>query len=148
MRPAALLILALSIPAGASVASAETAGGVANGRYAMLPAPSGVLRLDTRTGALALCTVAADAPPQCRLGTDERAGLQKEIDRLQAENAELKAKLAAAPPAASAPAPAEAAPAPRAESDDERFDKALDFADRFMRRMMRIMREDRSGEHT
>ena len=147
MRPQFLLAVPLALAAAAPAALAQPDDGAPNGRYTMLPAPSGVVRLDTRTGALSLCTTPADAPPDCRLGTDERAGLQKEIDRLQAENAELKAKLAAAPPVAAAP-PAPPRDGASTQSQDEQFDKALDFADRFMRRMMRIMREDHSGERT
>ena len=101
-----------------------------NGRYAMTPVEGGFMRLDTRTGGVALCKPSGDSV-QCRATPNERDALQSEIDRLAKENAELKSRLAGAPQA----------PAARSRAQEE-LDRALDYAERFMRRMMRVFREE------
>jgi hypothetical protein len=106
-----------------------------NGRYSMTPVQDGFLRLDTRTGAVAMCRLVNGAP-ECRLAAEERAAMESEIGRLQAENKQLRLK---APPGPSAAAPPSNLPS------EQDMDKALSFAERFMRRMMRIMREEGDG---
>jgi hypothetical protein len=64
-----------------------------NGRYALSPAGDGVLRLDTRTGAVSTCNNSG-AGWACYAVPDERAAMDSEIGRLQAENEKLKAQLA------------------------------------------------------
>ena len=116
------------------VAQAETAnptppesGESADVRCAMTPVAEGFLRLDTRTGQVSLCTLNA-GQAQCRASADERAAFEAEIDRLSKENAVLKAQTPQAPKEAQ-------------DDEDRRFDRALDRAERFMRRMMQIFRE-------
>jgi hypothetical protein len=106
-----------------------------NGRYTMTPSPDGFLRLDTRTGAVSLCTSAAGAV-QCRSSADERGALDQEITRLSNENADLRKKLAAATDQAPS------APLRNALPTDAEVNGALDQMEKFMRRMMRIMREE------
>lgn len=65
-----------------------------NGRYALSPiGDGGVLRLDTRTGAVSTCNNSG-AGWACYAVPDERAALDTEIGRLQADNGKLKAQLA------------------------------------------------------
>ena len=61
-----------------------------NGRYALSPAGDGVLRLDTRTGAISTCSNSG-AGWACYAVPDERAAMDAEIGRLQADNERLKA---------------------------------------------------------
>ena len=68
-----------------------------NGRYAMSPVGDGVIRLDTRTGAVSTCSNGG-AGWACYAVPDERAALDAEIGRLQADNERLKAQLAAREP--------------------------------------------------
>jgi hypothetical protein len=110
------------------------AGDAVNGRFLMTPVAEGFLRLDTRSGQVSLCTLNA-GQAQCRASADERAALEAEIDRLGKENAALKAQ---APKIAQGP---KAAP----DDEERRFDRALDRAERFLRRMMQIFR-DSSGD--
>jgi hypothetical protein len=77
-----------------------------NGRYALSPIPDGVIRLDTRTGAVSTCSNGG-AGWACYAVPDERAALDEEIGRLQIENEKskaeverLKAELASRPPTA------------------------------------------------
>ena len=68
-----------------------------NGRYALSPVADGVLRLDTRTGAVSTCNNTG-AGWACYAVPDERTAFDQEIGRLQADNERLKADLASREP--------------------------------------------------
>jgi hypothetical protein len=68
-----------------------------NGRYVLSPVADGVIRLDTRTGDVSTCTNTGTGWA-CYTVPDERAALDAEIGRLQADNEKLKAQLAAREP--------------------------------------------------
>ena len=76
--------------AGAGQALAGPMPETENGRYALSPAGDGVLRLDTRTGAVSTCNNSG-AGWACYAVPDERAAMDSEIGRLQADNDRLKA---------------------------------------------------------
>jgi hypothetical protein len=61
-----------------------------NGRYALSPAGDSMLRLDTRTGTISTCSNSG-AGWACYTVPDERAAMDTEIGRLQADNERLKA---------------------------------------------------------
>jgi hypothetical protein len=61
-------------------------------RYSMSPAPNGVVRLDTQTGAMSLCT-GTTGQWSCQDMNDSQRSLTAEIDRLRAENKSLKDQL-------------------------------------------------------
>jgi hypothetical protein len=65
-----------------------------NGRYTLSPVADGVIRLDTRTGVVSTCSNNGNGWA-CYTVPDERAALDAEIGRLQADNEKLKAQLAA-----------------------------------------------------
>jgi hypothetical protein len=97
-----LVVLAVCLAgAGRAVAAMPE---TENGRYALSPAGDGVLRLDTRTGAVSTCNNsgagwACYAVPDERAAMDVEIGrLQADLVRLQAENERLKAELAAREP--------------------------------------------------
>jgi len=77
---------------GISGAAAQSMPDTENGRYTLSPAADGMIRLDTRTGAVSNCSNNA-AGWACQAVPDERAALDAEIGRLQAENDRLKAQL-------------------------------------------------------
>jgi hypothetical protein len=87
MRSLPLLVLAFV--ALAPSVQAQTAPDSENGRYTFSQVPDGMLRLDTRTGAVSLCAK-KDAGWACNAVPDERAALESEIARLQRENGALK----------------------------------------------------------
>ena len=91
-----IVIAAAVLISGA--AAAQSTPDTENGRYALSPAGEGFLRLDTRTGAVSTCTNSS-AGWACYLVPDERAALDAEIGRLQADNDKLKGQLAAREPA-------------------------------------------------
>ena len=140
---AAASLAVLAAPALAQTAPPDAA---VDGRFSMTPVANGFLRLDTRTGQTSLCTVNGEQA-QCRASADERAALEAEIARLTRENAEIKGRTpaasAAAPPALALPIPAPPIPAPSTAQaeEDRRFDHAMDRAETFMRRMLRLFRD-------
>ncbi|MFZ2160483.1 MAG: hypothetical protein WAV72_30790 [Bradyrhizobium sp.] len=79
---------------GTGAGFAQSMPDTENGRYALSPVADGVLRLDTRTGAVSTCTNGG-VGWACYAVPDERTALDAEIGRLQADNERLKAELAA-----------------------------------------------------
>jgi hypothetical protein len=82
---------------GIGIATAQSMPDTENGRYALSPVADGVIRLDTRSGAISTCSN-NDNGWACYATPDERAALDAEIGRLQADNEKLKAQLAAREP--------------------------------------------------
>jgi hypothetical protein len=82
---------------GSGAAAAQPMPDSENGRYSLAPVADGVLRLDSRTGAVSTCTNNGTGWA-CYAVPDERAALDAEIGRLQADNEKLKAELAAREP--------------------------------------------------
>src|SRR5689334_13826112 len=77
---------------GTGGAVAQSMPDTENGRYTLSPAADGMIRLDTRTGAVSNCNNNGTGWA-CHAVPDERAALDAEIGRLQAENDRLKAQL-------------------------------------------------------
>jgi hypothetical protein len=90
---AALLICVCGIDAAIAQPKPESE----NGRFALSPLADGVIRLDTRTGDVSTCSNTGTGWA-CYAVPDERAALDAEIGRLQADNEKLKAELAAREP--------------------------------------------------
>jgi hypothetical protein len=91
-KPALFIATAAVLLAGGA-ALAQTKPDTENGRYALSPTGDGVLRLDTKTGTVSTCTNSG-VGWACYAVPDERAAMDTEIGRLQAENEKLKAQLA------------------------------------------------------
>src|SRR5580704_6613219 len=89
-----ILVAAALVCTGAmGAAAAQAMPDTENGRYTLSPVADGVLRLDTRTGAVSTCNNNGTGWA-CYAVPDERAALDAEIGRLQADNEKLKAQLA------------------------------------------------------
>lgn len=140
-NPFAILTLALAVQfAGAHNLQAqeratEPVPKAVDGRFSMQPTAEGFVRLDTRTGVVSHCTASKEGV-QCRAGADERAALDAEIERLTKDNSDLRAKLAAA---------TDQAPSARLRNalpSDEEVNRAIGWMETFMRRMMRMMRDE------
>jgi hypothetical protein len=82
---------------GGPDAVAQTKPDAENGHYALSPVADGVIKLDTRTGAVSTCNNTGTGWA-CYAVPDERAALDAEIGRLQADNEKLKDQLAAREP--------------------------------------------------
>src|ERR1700731_137875 len=78
-------------------AVAEQMPDTENGRYTLSTVADGVIRLDTRTGAVSTCSNNGNGWA-CYTVPDERAALDAEIGRLQADNEKLKGQLASREP--------------------------------------------------
>lgn len=82
--------VALAI-ASMAIASAEgPAAEGESGRYTMSPTDRGVIRLDTKTGAMALCTRKDGDRWACEDMGDSQRALMDENERLRSENKSLK----------------------------------------------------------
>ena len=121
-------------PATNPPAPSVPAPSIQEGRFSMTPTQGGFLRLDRETGAVSFCAVDAGLSV-CRVSADERAALETEIERLRRDNAELKTARGPNAPGASSGLP-----------KDEDLDRVLSFTERFMRRIMRIFKEEANGE--
>jgi len=88
-----IIVAAAVVGLGMSGAAAQSMPDTENGRYALSPAADGMVRLDTRTGAVSNCSNSGTGWA-CHAVPDERAALDAEIGRLQAENERLKGQLA------------------------------------------------------
>ena len=136
-----------------------------NGRYALSPVADGVIRLDTRTGAVSTCSNTGTGWA-CYAVPDERAALDAEIGRLQADNEKLKAELAAREPAVTGKIDE---PLPKADSlkkpepkvaegerkieiplpSDRDMDRVMSFLEQAWRRLVEManrMQKDVSGK--
>ena len=91
-----LAITVSALACGVGGAVAQSLPDAANGRYALSPVGDGVIRLDTRTGAVSTCSNTGTGWA-CYAVPDERSALDAEIGRLQAEVEKLKGQLAAGP---------------------------------------------------
>src|SRR5579872_3916987 len=114
-----------------------------DGRYAFSKQAEGVLRLDTQTGEVSLCSQRT-VGWACQTAPDDRAVLESEIARLRRENAVLKKDILAR----GLPLPAGATSEPPAVSEQQHLpglndnadiDRVLTFARRAWRRFIEII---------
>src|SRR5205085_9676330 len=95
MQRSSLVVFSLIVLGLAGVAVVAVSGPKAEeggGRYSMTPTPNGVVRLDTQTGAMSLCTGSA-GQWSCQDMDDSERNLTAEIDRLRVENKSLRDQL-------------------------------------------------------
>ncbi|SHG63226.1 hypothetical protein SAMN02745157_4569 [Kaistia soli DSM 19436] len=119
------------------------------GRYTMVPADGGFVRLDTETGTVSHCrreSEAIDSPwrcaaiPEAVLGEPGRVeALTARVEALSAEVERLRGRLDAIDGGPSAGAAA-------SPTDDPELDRALGFSTELMRRFFGLMHEMKSGE--
>jgi len=81
------------VPASADEPAADTPD-TAGGRYTLNKVTDGFVRLDTKTGEVALCSQRA-VGWACQAAPEDRAAFEGEIARLRGENAALKQSLLA-----------------------------------------------------
>ena len=143
MRTLPLLLLALL--AFAPSAQAQTTPDSENGRYTFSQVPDGMLRLDTRTGAVSLCAK-KEAGFACNTVPDERLALENEIARLQRENGALKKDMLAR----GLPLPGGNATAPSAQRElnlkvplpsDAEIDRVMSAFEKMWRRLVDMMQK-------
>ena len=134
---------ALFAGAGQPVAS-WSAHAESPGRYTLQPIEGGVLRLDTQTGAMALCVKQATGV-QCDPVPDKQAA-GSEIDRLMAENRQLRADVKRLEELLAADSQSKPPSSPRLElPTEEDVDKALSYMERMLRKFRDKMKEFERG---
>jgi hypothetical protein len=163
MRAIAAVFL-LGLVAGVTPAHAQRAESD-NGRFTFKEVPDGILRLDSRTGQVSLCSRITEWA--CRTLADDRAALEREIGRLLDENAALRKQLEArapvppetVPPAPATPSPPAVAPPPPKQGErdlnlpsDADVNRMMSFLEKIWRRLLdmaertqRELDQDRPG---
>ena len=118
----------------------------AGGRYRMTPAEGGAfLRLDTQTGAMSVCQ-RKDGRWACEAVPDERRALETEIDRLKSEVKRLEELLALPDPGTPDGKRAQRSGPKLSLPSEEDLDRAMDYAQRMMRKFKERMREFRDSD--
>jgi hypothetical protein len=118
----------------------------AGGRYRMTPAEGGAfLRLDTKTGAMSVCQ-RKDGRWACEAVPDERRALETEIDRLKSEVKRLEELLALPDPGTPDGKRAQRSGPKLSLPSEEDLDRAMDYAQRMMRKFKERMREFRDSD--
>jgi hypothetical protein len=82
----------IGLPGDKLAQAGTTPPDTAGGRYMFEKQPDGLLRLDTQSGEVALCSQRA-VSWSCVAAPEDRAVLEDEIARLRAENAALKKEI-------------------------------------------------------
>ncbi len=113
-----------------------------HGRFTFKQVPDGLLRLDSRSGEVALCSKRA-VGWACQALPEDRTALENEIARLQSENATLKREFVArglplpdgikGPPATAKPDQDLKLPS------DADLDRAMSFLERAWRRLLEMV---------
>ena len=117
--------------------------GSEDNRYTFNRVEDGYLRLDGRTGQVSICA-RRPAGWACETVPDERAALEAEISRLQAENAAVKKELIArnlSLPGTVKPEPPAAKPdEPRLQlPSDADLNKVMNFIEKVWRRLVEMI---------
>ena len=128
-------IAALGIGAGMVLAATVAGQAQEAGRYQMEKTPEGYVRLDTKTGEMAICNEQA-GQLVCKLAAEERRAFEDELSNLSERVKKLEDALAAN----GTLKPREALPS------EEEFEKTMGYMERFFRRFMDIIEEFQKEE--
>ncbi len=143
-KTAGLILVLFTVLSGQALAAPD-----APGRYSMTATKNGMLRLDTQTGAVSLCTGSAGRWV-CRSVADDRLALENEIDRLSDENGQLREEIARLqkeakplePSTTPSLAPPDKKPQPDARNSwrpsDEDVEEFMTFFEKIMKRFKQL----------
>jgi hypothetical protein len=139
-----LMFLGFALAAAAGVpAAADTPG-----RYSMSPTDGGFVRLDTQTGAMALCAN-KDSAWSCTDMPESADASRKRIDALEKENKSLKDEISRLEDSAAGLGPPGSEPPKQFAMPDEKdVDKAFDYIEsmikKFRERVKKLEEKDGS----
>jgi hypothetical protein len=138
VRTIFVIIALFSMPAYAQTATPDSE----NGRFTFNHIQDALVRLDTRTGQVSLCTK-RPAGWACEAVPDERTALENEIARLQSENAGLKKEMIArGVPIPGATKGDSSASKPQVElklPNDADLDRIMTFMEKIWRRLIEMV---------
>jgi hypothetical protein len=148
MMRTALLTFVLLV--GAAVAAGPALSGDDKpGRYTMTPTDGGVLKLDTVTGAVSLCTKTAD-DWACKPTKDGEQVMRREIDGLKSEIDVLKDQLTKMEEIAGIGDPNKDGPRPQSKAElptEKDVDQAFDYFERMVKKLReRLNKIERDGK--
>jgi hypothetical protein len=138
-------MLLISLLALGSLVGAAPDGEERNGRFVMTPVEGGFLRMDTQTGAVSMCQ-RTSGKWACEAVADDRRAMERELERLEAENRELSStirrleEMLALPHAEGGERRAEKGPRLQLPAEEE-VDRALGYMQRLMRKFKEKLRE-------
>jgi hypothetical protein len=138
-------VLLISVVALAALTGAAPESEERNGRFVMTPVEGGFLRMDSHTGAVSMCQ-RTGGKWACETVADDRRALDKELERLGAENRELSGTVRrleerlALPDGEGRDRRADKTPRLQLPSEEE-VDRALGYMQRLMRKFKDKMRE-------
>jgi hypothetical protein len=139
---AAAIVLMLFLTGGTLPAFSQVAPDSENGRFTFNQVPDGLLRLDTRTGQVSLCSNKSPGWA-CHAVPDERTALEEEIQRLQGENAKLKSEfIAHGLPLPRGVSPEASRKGPHVElklPSDAEVDRVMAFFEKLWRRIVEMV---------
>ena len=139
------LVTALALAGTLFAASTAYTADEKPGRYSMTPADGGVLKLDTATGAVSLCT-REGSDWTCQPTKDGEQALRREIEGLKSEIQVLKEQLSKTeelagigdPTKTDGPRPGTGGPRPQAKADlptEKDVDQAFDYFERMVKKL-------------
>jgi hypothetical protein len=133
-----ILLIASGIALAAAHVSAEPVA-EPKGRYTMTPVDGGLIRLDTETGAVALCTRkneawACEPMKDGSTGAGDRAKLEEENKALKERLKTLEEAKPSTPPADAYPTEPPGGSVSQLPTEEE-IDKAFDFAERMYKKL-------------
>ena len=144
MAFATAISLIAFVEAGSMAATAQSPMPAGSpGRFTMQPADGGVLRMDTQTGALSMCRQTSGSW-NCSMLPDDRTAISAEIERLKAENAELKSSVKRLEEMAGVPPPGtdDGKRFPGAQlPTEEDVDKAMSYVQRMLKKFKEKLKE-------
>lgn len=146
-----VIVLTIAFVALVPAVHAQPGPDTENGRYAFSQVPDGMLRLDTRAGAVSICAK-KDTGWACNTVPDERQALESEIARLQRENGSLKKEMLAR----GLPLPGGVAGAPSSQQrelnlkvplpSDAEIDRVMSAFEKMWRRLVDMMQKTPSSD--
>ena len=115
----------------APVLAASGAVAQENGRYRLEQTETGYVRLDSKTGAISVCTEQSQGQMICKMATEDREAYENDLADLQGRVKVLEDRLAAIDQKGGANT-ASGLPS------EQEFEQSMSYMERFMRRFMDI----------
>lgn len=147
----AIGVLTIMAASGSADAATPSATPERPGRYSMSPVDGGFMRLDTETGAMALCNKKGESwacEPIAGAPTAPGRSEREELERLRAENAEMRATIKSLEELVLGPEGEKRADKPGGGlqlPSEQDVDKALDYVERMFKKFRDRLKQLEGG---